>query len=347
MTHSFTSPPRVAELDGLRGLAIGLVLVHHFFPLLLGNVPGSLGAYVAAALTLSFTGVDLRRAARILPLAFVSTAVILGAQAAGLYGPPEGGPPWTPGVYLLFVTNLWMAAAGDWGYRPLAQLWSLAIEEQFYLVAPLLIRFARPTHIAWLLLAFMAGAPLARLALLAVKPDAALAAGMLPFCRMDGLGAGMLVAWVMRGAAARAWCEQRRTLLVAVGATAAVGCTVLTKLRAGNAGFAMAAGGDTVVAVFYGTLLLLVLTHRGTRLNRVLATAPLTLLGRYSYFLYLFQGVIIGLTVGLAFHGQLAVVAPTTWLELAAGIAVLLAAAHVSWRWFESPLLALGRRLAY
>jgi len=91
------SSTRVRYLDGLRGIAIGFVLIHHFVVPLLGNVPGSPGAYAAAILTLSYSGVDLffvlsgyliggilldhresprlftmfyvRRAARILPLA--------------------------------------------------------------------------------------------------------------------------------------------------------------------------------------------------------------------------------------------------------------------------------------
>src|SRR5471032_1355572 len=140
---------RIRHLDGLRGCAIALVLVHHFVAPLLGNVPASPGAYVAAVLTLSYTGVDLffvlsgyliggilldhrdsprlygtfyaRRAARILPLAGLCVAVILAAQRAGLYGagPAEGGAPWPVAAYLLFATNLSMTWASDWGYRPL------------------------------------------------------------------------------------------------------------------------------------------------------------------------------------------------------------------------------------
>jgi peptidoglycan/LPS O-acetylase OafA/YrhL len=155
---------RLLHLDGLRGIAIGLVLIHHFVVPLFGNVPGSPGGYLGAAFTLSYTGVDLffvlsgyliggilldhrdsprlfatfyiRRATRILPLAAVCIAVILGSQAIGLYAAPEGGRPWPTAVYLLFATNLSMVRANDWGYRPLSHLWSLAIEEQFYLLAP-------------------------------------------------------------------------------------------------------------------------------------------------------------------------------------------------------------------
>jgi peptidoglycan/LPS O-acetylase OafA/YrhL len=368
------SPARILALDGLRGVAIALVLIHHFVVPLLGNILGSPGAYLAAALTLSYTGVDLffvlsgyliggilldhrdspqlfttfylRRAVRILPICLLCIVTILGAQADGLYGPPQGSRPWPAAVYFLFSTNLWMAAVGDWGYRPLSHLWSLGIEEQFYLGAPWLIRWIRPERIGILLLGFILFAPCVRLALLAAGENSFTVA-MLPFDRMDALGFGLLSAWGMRNPILRMWCERRPNLLPSLMGIAAVGCMALTKLRAGNGSLPMSAWGYTVMAVFYSSWLLLCETHPASKLCQLLSTTPLVLLGRWSYFIYLFQGLIIGIVVSLVFRGHLAIGAPTTWLQLVVGLAGLLVVAAASWRWFETPFIAWGRRWCY
>ncbi len=375
MPDSASSQSRIAELDGLRGLAIALVYVHHFVIPLCGNAPGSPGAYVAAALTLTYTGVDLffvlsgfliggilldhrdspallrtfylRRFARIVPLALLCILAVLGAQAAGLYGPAEGREPWAWPVYALFMTNLWMAGTLDWGYRPLAPLWSLGIEEQFYLLTPGLVRLVSRKNILRLLLTFVGLAPLLRLGLMAINRDWSFAASLLPFGRMDCIGAGFVVAWLVRAAVVRAWGDRHQVALLGCLLPAAAGLAILTRLHAGNASPPMAAGGYTVTALFYGLILLLTLASPGAAWTRLLRWAPLVQLGRWSYFVYLFQGLATGLTVGLLFHHRLAVIAPDNWLQLVTGAAGLLLAAALSWKFFEAPLVRWGQRHSY
>lgn len=361
---------RLLHLDGLRGVAIALVLVHHLADLLLVPQPGTLSGYAAAALTLAYTGVDLffvlsgyliggilldqaasprlvatfyaRRAARILPLAFACVAAGLALYAAGF----AAGTPWSPAVYLGFGTNLWMAAGGEWGFPLLAPLWSLAIEEQFYLLAPWIVRSLsaaqRPVFFAGLVVA----APLLRWTILWLWPGSYFAASLLPFCRMDSLGLGVLAAWILRDEAASAWCRQQTAATVALLVAAILGLLHLSRIRALNAGPAMAWGGYTIVAVFYFLVLLQLELHRGSGVARWLAARPLRLLGNYSYFIYLFHGMLISLAVSLCFHGRLGLAEPAGVLQLAAGCAVLLLAAALSWRWVEQPLLAWTRRKA-
>ena len=375
MTAPLPPTARLADLDGLRGVAIAGVLVHHFIvPLCTGGI-GSPGAYAAAALRLSYTGVDLffvlsgfliggilldhrdspallrtfylRRFARIVPLALVCIAAVLGAQAAGLYGPPDGGAPWPWPVYGLFVTNIRMAAALDWGYRPLSALWSLGIEEQFYLVAPWLILLVPRARQLRLLLAFVVVAPLFRLGLIAFNPDWTFAANLLPFGRTDCLGGGFLVAWMVRNPPVRDWCARHRGWLLGSLAALAAGLAGLSRSGATNAGRPMALGGYTLVAAFYALLLLLTLCSPGSWWSRALGMRPLAQLGRWSYFVYLFQGLLIGLAVGLLFHRRLAVVSPANTWQFTAGLAGLLVAAALSGKFLEAPLLRWGRRHAY
>ena len=70
-------------------------------------------------------------------------------------------------------------------------------------------------------------------------------------------------------------------------------------------------------------------------------------LGRWSYFVYLFQGLAAGLTVGLVFQQRLAVIAPASWLQLTVGAAGLLLVATLSGKYFEAPLIRWGQRHAY
>lgn len=374
MSQPPQSPARLLHIDGLRGIA--LVLIHHLVTPLLPSVPGAVSGYALAALTLGYTGVDLffvlsgyliggilldhresprlfrvfylRRACRILPIATVLILLVFIALRAGLYEAPETTPaPWPMPAYLLFTTNLWMAAAGQWGFLPLAHLWSLAIEEQFYLAAPALVWIAKTKWLPLVLGGVVVFALSFRLGVLLSGPERSLVAAMLPFGRMDGIGLGMLVAWLLRRPESRARCAHHRPVLLASLIIGAAGCALLTRMHAINGGPEMAAWGYTWVSLWFATFVLYLETNPGSRFRTLLSLRPIVALGRYSYFIYLFQFLVPGLAVGLFFHHRAAIVPLSSWVELTAGLAVLLLAAMASWRWIESPLIARGRRQAY
>src|SRR5277367_369631 len=144
---------RIRELDGLRGVAIAMVVLFHFFQNTIAFPPGSVFSYVQAGLRLSWTGVDLffvlsgfliggilldsrdstnyysvfykRRFFRIIPIYLVT--LVLGAALVSLRLGPTSGPlqwltmegaPWY--AYLTFTQNFWMAHAGTFGCNGLA-----------------------------------------------------------------------------------------------------------------------------------------------------------------------------------------------------------------------------------
>jgi peptidoglycan/LPS O-acetylase OafA/YrhL len=370
-----TNPLRVAHLDGLRGIAVLLIVLHHFIVPLFNGPPGSLQAYAAASLSLTFAGVDLffvlsgyliggilfdnrssprlfttfyvRRAARILPLAFMFVGFCFAAYRNCWFSSTVEGPLFPSWVYLLFVSNFWSAALGEWGFRPLSLLWSLAIEEQFYLVAPFAICWLRPATAPRVLILAIVLAPLFRIVMCAFGDAGKFATHFLPFCRMDALALGVLVAWLMRQPEWSAALRERYVWLV--GATAALGVSLmlLTKWRVAPGSLALATWGYSAIAfACAGGLLLLELFPRSL-VARLLSLFPLTLIGRLSYFAYLFQTLVVGVAVSLFFSGRFAVANPDTTGQLAVGVVTLFLTAWASWQFVESPILSMARRFRY
>ena len=153
---SFTSR-RDPALDGFRGLMTLLVLASHYFAEIRGGFHrGALGFvavdgfFVLSGLLVgrlvlekgaacNFMAVFyLRRVFRTFPIYFACLA--LGLAAAAWVGLPgdERVPAWS---YFAFVNNIYSAVAGDIGREWLSPNWTMAVEEQFYLVAPSLLLF--------------------------------------------------------------------------------------------------------------------------------------------------------------------------------------------------------------
>src|SRR5579862_7509574 len=167
---------RIQELDGVRGLAILLILIDHYIYGSLGQYRDTpLGAIIRDVFPLSWSGVDLffvlsgfliggilmdhrdstdyfktfyiRRACRILPIYFIwiilffSIAWLFSSHASsGWYAEEFRRIPHLPDWrYFFFLQNFNMATTNDFGPVWTGITWSLCIEEQFYLLMPLII----------------------------------------------------------------------------------------------------------------------------------------------------------------------------------------------------------------
>jgi peptidoglycan/LPS O-acetylase OafA/YrhL len=155
---------RVLALDGVRGLAILLVVVSHAgWPFLkFGGIAGVTlffvlsGYLITGILAREYTrteGVDLRsfyirRARRLLPaLALVLAFYVPLAYMVGI----EQNTIWQGlSAALLYFANVSVAVEG-WSLGPLGQTWSLAMEEQFYMVWPVLLVALLPKPRRWIL----------------------------------------------------------------------------------------------------------------------------------------------------------------------------------------------------
>jgi len=338
---------RSALLDAVRGVAILQVLIWHYW------VPGFARSelpgmhLLTALLNLSWTGVDLffvlsgfliggilidhrqdanllsvfygRRVLRILPLyALVLVPFLLNGADAAI-------------SYATFTQNVVWAAAGHWGPQWIGVTWSLAVEEQFYLVLPALIRLVPPARLPIVLLALIALAPVARL-LAWLGFGNPYASYMLMPCRMDALFAGVIVAWLSRQP------HMVRHLLHNTGPLRAVigisGAGVLLLLTSGGEALSppLWSIGYTVIACFYAALLL-ELTLRPPDLP-----SPIHLLGGFglrAYGIYLLHRPVEIIVERLIATGLLGLIAAT---------GLTLIAAALSWRLIEQPCISLGHR---
>lgn len=363
---------RAPEFDGLRGVAIGMVVWHHLFaPWLPANTLSPLG-WLRAGTDIAWTGVDLffvlsgffiggilldrwqsprfarifylRRSLRILPLYYISLAAIFAAIWMKWPGAYHSQPP---AYYLLFLTNFGLAQINQWDWGPLSVLWSLAVEEQFYLTAPWVMRIITPARVAWLALAMVIGAPLIRVGMEAQWPQFVLARHVLVFARMDTLALGVLVAWAVRTPAAGRHLDTLARHWITVVTLAAAVFALLAVLRFREGEAERIWYGYSLVALVCALVVATVAGCCPPKMGRFLSFHPLAVLGRHSYFIYLWH-CLIGVGVIRMLGGAgFSLRTPSDFLVPIAGFAATWLAAALSWHFLEEPLINWSHRYSY
>jgi peptidoglycan/LPS O-acetylase OafA/YrhL len=364
-------------LDGLRGIAIILVLLHHFTVL---TPATAFDATLMQLPILGWSGVDLffvlsgflitgilvdargsdryfasfyaRRTLRIFPLyylvVFLSLVVLPLAPfwydlLAGPGAPREQLPYW------LYLTNFAVAARDRFLHGVLDIAWSLAIEEQFYLLWPAIVWLCPPRLLGGLCLAVMIAAPVARSAALA-RGFEPLDIYVLPFFRADALATGACLAWATR---------RYRLDVAAVVApwVAAVTATVvaLACWLDGESwwwGPAMQRAGYSALAITSGAMLLTAISRpRAHWWPRLLNAGWLRAFGKYSYCLYLIHLPVMRTVREFVWAPDQFATLGTPWLGqllfYALATAPAFAIAWLSWRFFEAPILRLKEKFPY
>jgi peptidoglycan/LPS O-acetylase OafA/YrhL len=373
---------RVPELDGLRGVAILSVLVYHYI-----SQEGVISTGTAAHLLqrfviLGWSGVDLffilsgfliggilmdarasafyyrtfyaRRFFRIIPIyylwiaAYIALIGFAGARIQRLsnsgVAPPLGFPVYS---YYLFLQNFRVSGfaglAGAW----FGHLWSLAVEEQFYLVAPVVVRFVSPRKLPYALGAVIALAPALRTFLrLATGASPTLVTVLMP-SRADALAVGMLLAALWRRELVRLWFQDNVGKLYAAGGILSLGVLGLWIWAPNSGNLGMQIPGFTCLAFFYACLLLIALSHSSGPVASLMRTSWLREWGKVSYCVY-----IIHIVVNVGCHTLLLHKAPQISTPRGAVVTFFAAgltyvAAKISWLLFEHPLLRRGHAFKY
>lgn len=216
----------------------------------------------------------VRRVLRIFPLYY---GYLL---AAGLIG---SGVSWW---FWLYLQNFPMSL-GLRDLRGPSHFWSLAVEEQFYLVWPFLILFWPRRWLAHAMWGTIALSIVLRILLM----HSAIGLFYLTFTRLDGLAAGGLLALCCRhGGLARA-----RPYL-AIGAPLFFCLLVLGALASSGRGLAwVQVTKFSAASGTYACIVGLLLTGTTGVVNRFLASKPMRAVGRVSYGLYVFHPAVLGL----------------------------------------------------
>jgi peptidoglycan/LPS O-acetylase OafA/YrhL len=356
---------RLPVLDGLRGIAILLVLVLHFT--MYGGTPGTAGiaGFVHRFALAGWIGVDLffvlsgflitgilwdakggeryfrnfyaRRILRIFPLYYGALVVFL--VLLPFVWPVHEGLAQMQGEgiwYWTYLVNVRIAREGWPDFGALGHFWSLAVEEQFYLLWPVAVFLLRRRPLMALCLGAGGLAVAVRLALhLADREPAAFV--LLP-ARVDALAAGALLALAVRGPGglpgALRWAKP-------AAAVALAGLAALFVWKRGLPAEdpAVAVAGYSLLAVLFAGVLALALEGRA----RWLAAPWLVFFGRYSYGLYVLHHPLLFLKPEWLSYGSL----PGWLLFVAGATGVTVALALLSWYFWEKPFLDLKDRFPY
>jgi peptidoglycan/LPS O-acetylase OafA/YrhL len=367
----------IPALDGLRGFALLLVLVHHSafappagpWPSLAGRLYFTLAAVGWAGVDLFFvlsgfliTGILLdakdapcyfrnfymRRTLRIFPLyygvmilIFCLGPLLLPADAAG-----EDSSVWL----WVYGTNFGQALKGAYLYPSrwfeINHFWSLAVEEQFYLVWPLVVYFLRPKGLRAACLGCMAGALLLRL-VLALSGAGHHAVYYLPLCRVDTLAAGAWLALAVRtGGGVASLVRPARWLALASGG---VLLFVVAGVLQGRSEWAtslfMQTIGLSVLWAFFGSVLVLTLPGaHSTLAARLSGLKAVRWFGKYSYGIYVFHVLCFPVLLPAVLRNAgTDDVFPASLLYLLVMTVFASALAWVSWNFYEQPFLKLKR----
>ncbi|MFT5432916.1 MAG: peptidoglycan/LPS O-acetylase OafA/YrhL [Myxococcota bacterium] len=353
------------QLDGLRAVAVLAVMVRHFVPettawfdlgrfgvLLFFVLSGYLitGILLGCRDRCDAEGANrssvakrfyIRRFIRIFPIYYITLAVIWGVSHWPVFvrAVPAVEEWIAPLPWLITYTfNLY------WGITnvnagQLSHLWSLAVEEQFYLIWPWVLLFARRRAFLPLLVAGIALGPAYRLfAIISGWSYAAVA--FVTIACLDTLAMGSLLAWAERGSeTAKGWME-RLVPWCGVGGVLLLILPAFVDVVGTGALFDTGVGLVSVWLVFGGA--------RGFRgpFGRLLEWGPARYLGRISYGLYLYHNLMptfVRLCLS-AIGVPIEALGPATPFALAAATVAVAAA---SWALIEAPLNRLKRGYPY
>ncbi len=376
---------RVPALDGIRGLAVIQVLLIHFA--ILNEVPRStvVDKFVGQVFGSGWIAMD----SFFVLSGFLITGILYDAKTAGVrnyfrnfYARRSLRIFPAHYVYLIFLMFLvpflfstdhkavdivrhdWFWFAGyagnvrialDHDLRPdkffTSHLWSLSVEEQFYVLWPVVVLLLSRRH----LIGFCVLATVAAFAIRVAQAADGVNGWVIytmTFTRMDSLAIGALVALVLRNPQDLRWVK-RWLWPIAIFCAGLIAVPALIQGQLYLWGTWSLVVVHTPLSILYGLLIISLATgRRGSWLDRKFSNRGLTTLGRYSYSMYLFH---LSVAFFLFRHFDIGPSVPTVLGSHLPGALVFAAAAFVptfaigwlSWHVLEGPALSLKRFFPY
>jgi len=366
---SNTLTRRITELDGLRGIAILLVISFHYINNQLVQSQHPAGKVLSLLTSFGWVGVDLffilsgfligsilirnkgrknyfstfyiRRIVRIIPNYYLLLTLFLLLLTIPYFSRNyfltgnDSVPLW---AYFTMVQNFFMASNYDMGNKALSVTWSIGIEEQFYILIPLVVYIVRKSWLPFILVGIIIMASFMRMQYDNWKP-----AYVLLHCRADSLAIGILISWLNQQVDLNEFVTKYFKHLMA-----------LLMVTFGMIGYLFVRYADLgpvknlLFGIIFGIGLLLALTRQSSWYGALLRNKQLVWVGTISYSLYLFHYIILGV-----FHH---VFANRGGIEIQGGkdVVITLGAliASFAFSWFvynrlEVPMTKIGKRYSY
>lgn len=361
---------RIPELDGLRGIAILLVISFHYINNQLTNSTSRMGRIVYQATSFGWTGVDLffvlsgfligtilirnrrspnyfstfyiRRIVRIIPNYYLLIGIfllllVLPYFSRSAFIHKSNNIPWWS--YLTMVHNIYMGRLHNLGSNAVNVTWSIGIEEQFYLFFPLIVYFSPQKWVPYILVLAIGLACVIR-----GFYDHWIPRYVLLPCRMDSIAFGALVAYFNESFPLAEIVKKYSRwffliLLINIGAV------LFLFFRYNDLGI----NKHFFLAVFFTGCLIAALVYTRTWYGSLLRNKLLTWIGTISYSLYLFHYLILALLEYIILHhdgGVLLSDGKDLGITiLAFGLSLLFA--WVVYRRLETPFVKFGKRYKY
>ena len=370
--ESATAPPvrlpkHMPSLDGLRGVAILLVLLHHFTDSM--NVEFDINQRFSNWAELGWAGVDLffvlsgflitgilydskhkpnffknfyaRRSLRIFPLYYTALAIVILITPLLAYLKLQGtaNPAWIS----IYATNFVISWNGLGSFGVLDHFWSLAVEEHFYFIWPAVVYFLSRKKVMMVAVAFFLVSPILRILTMDGSAELPIASYMATPMRMDSLAAGAFIALLVRGPKGMEGLV-RPAMFLACTAIVVFLSMVLFRHSKSHQDLLIGTAGLSVLWVFFSSVLILTLNWKP--LESLMALPILRWFGKYSYGLYVWHPIIFM----LAFHNDAARrihqgLGPLPQLVTGVtALTVMFAVTLLSWHLWEKQFLKLKHR---
>lgn len=302
-----------------------------------------------------FKSFYLRRVLRIFPLyyAYLAWLFLVLPLFAGRVLPTEQveqlrSLEQTQLWFWLYASNIMTFLTGQHTGFATGHLWSLAIEEQFYLIWPLVVFAVSRVRLQQICIAVIGIALFLRI-VMAASGATLLSIYTFTPARMDTLLAGALIAILVRAPIPSEHLRRAAGLVLAIA-----GPTAFTVLWAGKVGHIhhpsiYTAGFSLLMACFAALILRAVTAPEGNLLSRALRNRTLRSLGKYSYCLYVVHVMIRAVMVRLVGDPIVIAESQLIWqlgfIVLCGGISI--AVALLSWHLMEKRFLELKERFPY